>query len=404
MIVMTDLLIKLALRNGKDSIGVIVDPKDPSCRARFGVLSSVVGVVCNIILFIAKLIIGTISGSIAITADAFNNLSDMGSCFISLFGMKLAARPADKDHPFGHGRYEYLTTMAVAVVILMVAFELGKSSVEKIINPEAVSFSWALVIVLVISILVKFWMSLFNRKLGKTIDSGVLKATASDSINDCISTGVVLITTVVVYLLKLPVEIGGRIDGVMGLLVALFILWSGIGVIKENLGYILGEAPNEELVKNLIEKVTAYDGILGTHDLIVHNYGPTMYIATLHAEVSSAVDVMETHDLIDRVEKEVGNELGIMLTIHMDPIVTDCEKTSEMKRMIKQLVSAIEEGVTIHDFRMVEGPTHTNLIFDAVLPYSSNLSAEQLKAKIAQAVTAVNETWFTVVTVDREFV
>lgn len=401
---MTDLLIKLALRTGKDGIGIIVDSKDAKCRARFGALSSIVGVVCNIILFIAKLIIGTISGSIAITADAFNNLSDMGSCFISLFGMKLAARPADKDHPFGHGRYEYLTTMAVAVVILMVAFELGKSSVQKIISPEAVSFSWALVIVLVISILVKLWMSVFNRKLGKTIDSGVLKATASDSINDCISTGVVLITTVVVHLLKLPVEIGGRIDGVMGLLVALFILWSGIGVIKENLGYILGEAPNEELVKELTEKVTAYEGIFGIHDLIVHNYGPTMYIATLHAEVSSSVDVMETHDLIDCIEREVGNELGIMLTIHMDPIVTDCEKTSAMKHMIKQLVSAIEDGVTIHDFRMVEGPTHTNLIFDAVLPYSSALSAEQLKEKISQAVSAVNETWFTVVTVDREFV
>lgn len=401
---MTELLIKLALRTGKDNVGVIADPKDPKCRAKFGTLSSVVGVVCNIVLFIAKFIIGTLAGSIAITADAFNNLSDMGSCFISLLGMKLAAKPADKDHPFGHGRYEYLTTMAVAVVILMVAFELAKSSVQKIISPEAVSFSWALVIVLVLSILVKLWMSVFNRKLGDKIDSGVFRATAKDSVNDCISTAVVLITTVVVHLLDLPVEIGGRIDGVVGLLVALFILWSGIGVIRENLGYILGEAPDEELVSNIRQKVMEYDGVLGLHDMIVHNYGPTMYIATLHAEVSSAVDVMESHDLIDRVEKEVGNALGIMLTIHMDPIVTDCEKTKAVKEKVTKLARAIETEVTIHDFRMVEGPTHTNLIFDAVLPYSSPLSSEQLREKLSEAVSAVDETWFTVITVDREFI
>lgn len=393
---MTSLLIKLFIKD--------VDPKGPHCREKFGTLSSVAGMICNLILFIAKLIIGTISGSIAITADAFNNLSDLGSCCVAILGMKLAARPADKDHPFGHGRYEYLTTMAVAVVIILVAFELGKSSVKKIINPTAVSCSWALAIVLVISILIKLWMFLFNRKLGKTIDSGVLKASAKDSVNDSISTGVVLVTTVVLHMFQLPVAVAGRIDGGMGLVVALFILWSGITVIRENLGNLLGEPPSKELVESLYSKIMAYDGVLGIHDMIIHNYGPTRTIATLHVEVSSSEDVMVSHDLIDSIEKEVGEELGLMLTIHMDPISNDCEKTVSVREKVQKLASAIETGVTIHDFRMVEGPTHTNLIFDAVLPYESRMKENELKEKLAKAVSAIDETWYTVITVDREFV
>lgn len=393
---MTNLLIKLFIKD--------VDPKDPKCRGKFGTLSSITGMICNLVLFLSKLFIGMISGSIAITADAFNNLSDLGSCFVSMLGMKLAARPADKEHPFGHGRYEYLTTMAVAVVIILVAFELGKSSVQKIIEPTAVSFSWALVIVLVISILVKLWMFLFNSKIGKTIDSGVFKASAKDSINDSISTGVVLLTTVVLHFLDLPVAIAGRIDGAMGLIVAIFILWSGIGVIKENLGSLLGEAPSKELVEGLYGKIMSYDGVLGVHDMIVHSYGPTRTIATLHAEVSASADIMESHDLIDCIEKEVGAELGIMLTIHMDPILDNCEKTVAMREKVQKLAAAIETGVTIHDFRMVEGPSHTNLIFDAVLPFESKIKESELKEKLAQAVSAIDETWFTVITVDREFV
>ncbi len=393
---MTSLLVKLFIKN--------VDPKDPQCRGKFGTLSSITGMLCNLVLFAAKLIIGMISGSIAITADAFNNLSDLGSCFVSMLGMKLAARPADKEHPFGHGRYEYLTTMAVAVVILLVAFEIGKSSAQKIINPTEVTFSWALVIVLLISIAVKLWMFLFNRKLGRIIDSGVLKASAKDSVNDSISTGVVLLTTVVLHLLRLPVEIAGRIDGAMGLIVAVFILWSGIGVIRENLGSLLGEAPSKELVDNLYTKILAYEGIHGVHDMIIHSYGPTRTIATLHAEVSASADIMESHDLIDCIEKEVGGELGILLTIHMDPVSDDCEKTVAMREKVQKLAAAIETGVTIHDFRMVEGPSHTNLIFDAVLPFESKIKESELREKLAQAVSAIDETWFTVITVDREFV
>lgn len=393
---MTNLLIKLFIKD--------VDPKDPKCRGKFGTLSSITGMLCNLVLFAAKLFIGMISGSIAITADAFNNLSDLGSCFVSMLGMKLAARPADKEHPFGHGRYEYLTTMAVAVVILLVAFELGKSSVQKIIEPTAVNFSWALVIVLVVSILIKLWMFLFNNKIGKTIDSGVFRASAKDSVNDSISTGVVLLTTVVLHFLDLPVNIAGRIDGGMGLIVAVFILWSGISVIKENLGNLLGEPPSKELVDSLYSKIMAYEGVHGIHDMIIHNYGPTRTIATLHVEVSSSQDVMVSHDLIDSIEKEVGEELGLMLTIHMDPISDDCEKTVSIREKIQKLAAAIENGVTIHDFRMVEGPTHTNLIFDAVLPYESKMKENELKEKLSRAVSAIDETWFTVITVDREFV
>lgn len=393
---MTNLLIKLFVKD--------IDPKNPKCRQKCGTLSSIAGMLCNLLLFIAKLVIGTISGSIAITADAFNNLSDLGSCCVAILGMKLAARPADKDHPFGHGRYEYLTTMAVAVVIILVAFELGKSSVEKIITPTAVSFSWALVIVLVISILVKLWMFLFNNKLGKTIDSGVMKASAKDSINDSISTGVVLVTTVVLHFLNLPVSVAGRIDGAMGLIVAVFILWSGIGVIRENLGNLLGEPPSKELVDSLYNKIMAYEGVHGIHDMIIHNYGPTRTIATLHVEVSSTEDVMVSHDLIDSIEKEVGEELGLMLTIHMDPISNDCEKTVSIREKVQKLAAAIENGVTIHDFRIVEGPTHTNLIFDAVLPYESKMKESELKERLSQAVSVIDETWYTVITVDREFV
>ncbi len=393
---MTNLLIKLFVKD--------IDPKNPKCREKFGTLSSVAGMICNLILFCSKFLIGIISGSIAITADAFNNLSDLGSCLISMLGMKLAARPADKDHPFGHGRYEYLTTMAVAVVIILVAFELGKSSVEKIINPTGVTFSWALVIVLVISILVKLWMFFFNSRLGKTIDSGVFKASAKDSLNDCISTGVVLATTVVLHLLELPVSIAGRIDGAMGLIVAFIILFAGIGVIRENLGNILGEAPSRELVDSLYSKILAYEGVIGVHDMMIHNYGPTRTIATIHAEVSASADMMGSHDLIDRIEREVGGELGIMLTIHMDPVSDDCEKTKVMREKVQKLAAAIEKGVTIHDFRMVEGPTHTNLIFDAVLPFDSGLKENELREKLEQGVSAIDETWFTVITVDREFV
>lgn len=393
---MTGLLIKLFIKN--------IDPKDPHCREKFGTLSSVCGMICNLLLFAAKLIVGTLSGSIAITADAFNNLSDLGSCCVAVLGMKLAARPADKDHPFGHGRYEYLTTMAVAVVIILVAFELGKSSVEKIIAPTAVSCSWVLVFVLAISILVKLWMFFFNRKLGKTIESGVLKASAKDSINDCISTGVVLVTTVVLSVLDLPAAVAGRIDGAMGLAVAFFILWSGITVIRENLGNLLGEPPSKELVESLYSKIMAYEGVLGIHDMIIHNYGPTRTIATLHVEVSSSEDVMVSHDLIDSIEKDVSEELGLMLTIHMDPVSNDSEKVVSVREKVQKLAGAIETGVTIHDFRMVEGPTHTNLIFDAVLPYESRMKESELKEKLSQAVSAIDETWYTVITVDRKFV
>lgn len=232
----------------------------------------------------------------------------------------------------------------------------------------------------------------------------MLKASAKDSINDCISTGVVLVTTVVLSVLDLPAAVAGRIDGAMGLAVAFFILWSGITVIRENLGNLLGEPPSKELVESLYSKIMAYEGVLGIHDMIIHNYGPTRTIATLHVEVSSSEDVMVSHDLIDSIEKDVSEELGLMLTIHMDPVSNDSEKVISVREKVQKLAGAIETGVTIHDFRMVEGPTHTNLIFDAVLPYESRMKESELKEKLSQAVSAIDETWYTVITVDRKFV
>lgn len=387
---MNNLLINLFIKNA--------DPSDPESRSKCGTLSAVVGSICNLILFAAKLFIGTISGSIAITADAFNNLSDLGSCAISLFGMRLAARPADKEHPFGHGRYEYITTLVVAVMILLVAFELGKSSVERILSPEPVEFSIPLLAVLIISICVKLWVFFFNRKLGKKINSGVIEATAVDSVSDAVSTFVVLLATIVGAWFDIS------LDGWMGLLVAAFILYSGINVIKENLGYILGQAPSKELSEAIYSKVLAYDGVLGVHDLVVHNYGPTMYMATIHVEVDSREDILVSHDLMDQIEKNVGSELGIILTVHMDPLVTNSEKLNEAKEVVTRICAQIDPQISMHDFRMVDGPTHTNLIFDVLLPYSSKLDNTELRQTISEQIEEYNSTWYTVITIDREFV
>ncbi|MDR1001725.1 MAG: cation diffusion facilitator family transporter [Oscillospiraceae bacterium] len=374
-----------------------INPKNSECRKKGGALSSSVGIVCNILLSISKFIIGSVSGSIAITADAFNNLFDLGSCLVSLFGMRMAAKPADKDHPFGHGRYEYVATLAVAVTILLVAFELGKSSVLKIIDPQPVRFSLPLAAVMLISVLVKLWMYFFNRRLGTRLESSLIKATAADSIGDCISTGAVLLATAAGELFHISV------DGYAGLLVACFIMYSGVSIIRENLNCILGENPSAELSKALSARVSGYEGVLGVHDLIIHNYGPTMYIATIHAEVSASEDILVSHDLIDKIEKDVVEEMGIMLTIHMDPVVTDSEYISSVKHIVRDIVSGVDSRITMHDFRMVDGPTHTNLIFDVVVPFGKDLTAQGVKEKVMRAINEYNEKWFAVITVDRAF-
>jgi len=379
-------------------IGKNFNTKDSKIRTKFGFLSGVTGCICNLILFTAKIIIGTVSGSISITADAINNLSDMGSSAVSLFGFKMSSRPADEEHPFGHGRYEYISALVVALIIMTVGLELIKSSIDKIINPTEVSVSFQLVIVLVISILVKLWMFLFNRKLGKTISSQVLTATASDSINDCISTGAVLVASIIGNLINFS------LDGYMGIAVAIFIMISGIGIIKESLGPILGEAPDKEMVTSLCTKVLSYDGIIGIHDLVIHNYGPSKWMASLHAEVPSDVNVMRSHDLIDIIERDVKFEMGIELVIHMDPIVIKDDNVNETRRRLSALVKGINENLSIHDFRMVKGPFHTNLIFDVLVPYNCKLTEDETKEIIQERVNDEFEgTYYTVINIDRSY-
>lgn len=388
---MTNLLVNIFI--GKDA-----DIKKASVRKKYGFLSGIAGCLCNLLLFAAKLIIGMISGSISITADAINNLSDMGSCMVSLFGFKFSSRPADKEHPFGHGRYEYISALIVAIIILAVGLELIKSSFDKILHPSQPEISLPLVIVLLISIGVKLWMFFFNRKLGKIISSNVLTATASDSINDVISTGAVLIASLVGNWLNLP------LDGYMGAAVAVFIMISGIGIIKQSLGPIMGEAPDREMVNNLSEKVLSYEGIYGIHDLVIHNYGPSKWMASLHAEVPADVDILVSHDLIDRIEKDVRREMGIELVIHMDPIVTNDERVNDMRIKTAAIVHDINSELSIHDFRMVDGPSHTNLIFDVLCPYSVEMSDEQLCKSIQDAVRKeIGRHHYTVITIDRDY-
>jgi len=391
VILLTNLLLRLLV--GKDA-----DTKNAAVRTKIGFLSGITGCVCNLILFIAKIIVGTLSGSISITADAVNNLSDMGSCLVSLFGFKISSRPADKEHPFGHGRYEYISALVVAIIILSVGIELIKSSVDKIIHPAQPQLSLPLVIVLVLSIAIKLWMFLFNRRLGKRISSQVLTATASDSINDAISTAAVLIATILGSYFGLP------LDGYMGVAVAIFIMISGIGIIKQSLGPILGEAPDREMVNVLSEKVSSYDGIYGIHDLVIHNYGPSKWMASLHAEIPANGDLLASHDLIDSIEKEIYHDMGIELVIHLDPIVTNDERINDMRIKIASIVHDINPNLSIHDFRMVEGPSHTNLIFDVVTPYNLKISDSKLNEMIAQSVSAeLGSSYFVVVTFDREY-
>ncbi|MBQ6568630.1 MAG: cation transporter [Clostridia bacterium] len=388
---MTNLLINLF-------IGKNADTKQAAVRTKYGTLSGITGCVCNLILFIAKLIIGTLSGSISITADAINNLSDMGSCLVSLFGFKFSSRPADDKHPFGHGRYEYLSTLVVAIIILAVGIELIKSSVEKIIHPSDVTVSVPLVIVLLLSMAVKLWMFFFNRKLGKKISSQVLTATASDSINDVISTFAVLVAAL------LGKFFGLHLDGYMGVAVAIFIMISGIGIVREALGPILGEAPDKEMVDKLSSRVLSYEGIYGIHDLVIHNYGPSKWMASLHAEVPADVDILVSHDLIDHIERVVLREMGIDLVIHMDPIVTNDARVNDMRIQVANLIHDINSELSMHDFRMVEGPSHTNLIFDVVLPHNAQMTKDELLSSIDRMVKEkLGKHFLTVVTVDQDY-
>ncbi len=370
---------------------------DIKVREKYGILSSFVGIVCNIILFTAKFIIGAMSNSIAIISDGFNNLSDCASCVVTMFGYKMAAKPADKDHPFGHGRMEYLTALVIAVIILFVGVELLKGSWNKITNPEDVDFTIVALIVIIISILIKIWMGFFNRILGNRINSSVMLATSKDSFNDVIATGASLIALVASLFTDSPV------DGIMGIVVSVFILLSGYGIIKETVDQLLGQPADEELVSSIKELVEESAYAIGMHDLIIHCYGPGNLIGSVHVEVDGKGDIMEIHDAIDELERNIYEELGVMITIHMDPVETDNEEINSAKDMLNDIIKKIDANLSMHDFRMVSGPSHTNLIFDIVIPYDCKLSQKFIKDEIDHRLKAYNKIYYTVITFDNSF-
>ena len=365
-------------------------------RERYGTLAAAVGILSNIFLCIIKGLIGLFSGSIAVTADAVNNLSDAGSSVITLLAFKIAGKPADEEHPYGHARMEYISGMAVSFIIILLGLELMGSSFEKILHPEEVGVSALTYLVLIVSIAVKLWQGMFNRSLGKRISSEALQATATDSLNDVFSTGAVLLSTLVYQFTAIP------IDGWVGMLVAIFITVSGVKLIMETGSPLLGQAPDPQMVRELEEKITAYDGVIGIHDLQVHNYGPGRVFATVHAEVPANRDILVSHDIIDNIEREVGHEMNLNLVIHMDPVVTDDERLNQLQAQVQQIVAGIDSNLSMHDFRAVFGPTHTNLVFDVVVPPGFSLSDSELSRRIEQQVQTLGS-YFCVITVDHNY-
>ena len=352
---MTHLLLKLFVKNHRDT-------KDVHVRSAIGALSGIVGIVCNLVLFAIKLLAGTLAGSVSITADALNNLSDASGSIVTLIGFRLAGKPADEDHPYGHARYEYLTGLAVSAMIVVIGFELARSSVEKMLTPTAVAFSALTAIILGVSIAVKLWMYLFNAHLGKYIQSSALQATAADSRNDCLATGAVLLAALLEHFLDL------RLDGLFGLGVALFVLYSGASLARSTISPLLGENASPELRQQIIDYVQSHERVLGFHDLLVHDYGPGQRFATLHVEMDYREDPMFCHELIDRMEWECLNKFGLHLVIHYDPVIPDDPKLNQLKAHCNALLQLRDERLSLHDFRTVPGKQHMNLIFDVALP------------------------------------
>ena len=384
---MTEALIRLFIKNPEKT-------HDPAVRAAYGNLASWVGILCNLALCAGKFMVGTLSGSISVAADAVNNLSDASSSVVSLVGFRLGSRPADEEHPYGHARFEYLSGLAVAVMVLVIGLELGKTSLGKILAPTPVTFSWVTVGVLAASILVKLWMALFNRKVGGRIHSGALIATAADSRNDVLTTGAVLTAALISHFARV------ELDGWMGLAVALFILYSGVGLVKSTIDPLLGLAPDPELVKYIHERVMSYPNVLGTHDLMVHDYGPGRQFASVHVEMAAEGDVMASHDVIDNIERDFLENDGLHVVIHFDPIVTSDERVGDMRRWLSEAVKEIDGALTIHDLRMVPGPTHTNLIFDCVVPAGFAMSELDVKQAIKHLVRQKDPRYFCVITVE----
>ena len=370
---------------------------DPAVRRAYGRLCGLVGIALNALLFALKLFAGTLAGSIAITADAFNNLSDAGASVVTLLGFQLAGQKPDSEHPFGHGRLEYVSGLIVSMVILLMGLELAKSAVEKILHPEAVAFTPLTGAILVISILVKLYMYLYNRAVGKRIRSAAMEATAMDSLSDCAATAAVLAATLIGHFTSL------QIDGWCGIVVAGLVLLAGCRAARETISPLLGQPPAPEFVRQIESIVLSSPVVKGIHDLIVHDYGPGRVIISLHAEVPAHGDILALHDEIDNIEQRLRHELGCEATIHMDPIVTDDRLTTETREKVAQLVRGIDERITIHDFRMVTGPTHTNVIFDAVVPFQFRLSDQETAQAIKAAVQTLDGSYYAIVQIDQDY-
>ena len=387
---MIKLLAKIFIKDSQNTA-------DSKVRVAYGYLCGAVGIALNILLFAGKIIAGTISGSVAVTADAFNNLSDAGSSIISLIGFRLASQKPDPHHPFGHGRFEYIASLIISIIIVLMGFELGKSSFEKIVAPQAVEYSAVTFAVLGVSVLVKLYMFFYNNSVGKKIDSATMRATAMDSISDAVSTGAVLISAVIAMFTNLA------LDGWMGLVVAVFIMVTGFKSAKETIDSLLGTPPSPEFVKQIEDMTLQYDDIIGVHDMIVHNYGPGRTFVSLHAEVPSDGDIVAIHDTVDNAEREIAKELGCLVTIHMDPVDVHDEHTAQLREKVSEIIKQINPDITFHDFRVVSGPTHTNLIFDIVSPMDCGLSDQELADTIADKIHQCNESYFAVINVDKDF-
>lgn len=369
--------------------------QDASVRQAYGMLGGVLGIACNLILFLAKLIAGIMTGAISIMADAFNNLSDAGSSIVTLIGFKLAGKPADKEHPFGHGRMEYLAGLFISAAIMLVGWQLGTSSIDKILHPEEVTYRMLSIIILIGSVIVKFWMASYNRYLGNKIQSATMKATAMDSLSDCIATTAVLLSIAIGYFTDL------QVDGIAGLIVSIFIFIAGINAMKDTVQPLLGQAPDAEFVKGIERVVMSHSAIVGIHDMMVHDYGPGRVMVSLHAEIPVEMDFMEAHDIIDDIEMDIKNEFQCDITIHMDPVVLEDEKTNQMRERVKGIVENVENDLTMHDFRMTTGPLRTNLIFDVVVPYDSKKTDREIKEEITEQVSQIGENYYARVQIDK---
>lgn len=387
---MTELIKRLFVRDYQNT-------QDPIVRARYGAVAGAVGIVTNVLLAAVKMGIGLLFGAIAIVADGINNLTDSLSSVITLVGFRLSAAQADEEHPYGHGRMEYIAAMLIAMLMAMVGFTLAQESFPKIFHPEEASSSWLVYLTLVLSVGIKLWQGLFYRSMGKAIGSDALRANFKDSINDVISTSAVLVSVLITPLL------GYNTDGIMGLGVALFIMYSGVMLMKETIQPLLGEGADGDLADRIKEAVMAYDGIVGVHDLQVHNYGPGRMFASVHAEVPAEQDILESHDIIDNIERELQRQMGIQLTIHMDPIVTSDPELDTLRGELSAILNDYEK-VQYHDLRMVRGTTHTNVLFDLVVPFGYRLTDEELCRQVDEALRAQHPTYFTVITVDKDMI